>query len=113
MSSMPVTPTVTLVPPAAESRPSAPNRRVGFSVVADADPGSLPRILELIAKRGLVPLSLTSRLTDDTLAVEMEMLGMPQAESDHVGNCLRQIPMVACVTVTERTPASELLVAAE
>lgn len=104
---------VKLAPPAAEARPSAPNRRVGFSVVADADPGSLPRVLELIAKRGLVPVALTSHLSDDTLAIDLEILGMPQTESDHIGNCLRQIPMVAKVTVTERVPAADLLVAAE
>lgn len=105
--------TVTLAPPAAESRPVEPGRRVAFAVVADADPGTLPRVLELVAKRGLVPETLTSRLTDDTLAIEMEVVGMARAESAHVANCLRQIPMVARVTVTERAPAAGLLVAAE
>ncbi|WP_298371007.1 hypothetical protein [Azospirillum sp.] len=110
-------PAVTLAPPAAESRPFDPNRRVVFSVVADADPGSLPRVLELVAKRGLVPLALVSRLVDDTLAIEMEVGGMVRAESDHVGNCLRQIPMVVRVTVSEQTLSADgmasLLAAAE
>lgn len=104
---------VTLAPPAAEARPSAPERRVVFALVADADPGTLPRVLELVAKRGLVPDALTSRLTDDTLAVEMAVVGMVRAESDHVANCLRQIPMVARVTVTEQTSTADLRVAAE
>jgi len=105
--------TVTLAPPAAEARPVEPGRRVGFSVVADADPGTLPRVLELVAKRGLVPDSLSSVLAGDTLAIEMNIVGMAQAESRHVANCLRQIPMVARVTMTERAPAAGLLVAAE
>ncbi|SMH52094.1 hypothetical protein [Azospirillum agricola] len=115
-----VTPTVTLTPPAAEARACAPERRVGFSVVADADPGTLPRILELVAKRGLVPEALSSLLAGDTLVVEMEVTGLPKAESDHIGNCLRQIPMVARVTMAERAPTEmavrsvgDLLVAAE
>lgn len=97
-----------LAAPAAESRPTDPNRCVAFLVQADADPGTLPRVLELIAKRGLVPLSLSSRLTGDSLDVEIEVAGMVRAESDHVGNCLRQIPMVARVTVTERTVPADL-----
>jgi|GEM_PF-1251517 len=108
---------VVLAPPAAESRPCDPSRRVVFSVIADADPGTLPRVLELVAKRGLVPLALVSRLVDDTLTIEMEVGGMVRAESDHVGQCLRQIPMVARVTLGERALSVEgvasLLAAAE
>lgn len=107
------TSTVTLAPPAAESRPTDPNRCVAFLVQADADPGTLPRVLELVAKRGLVPLSLNSRLVGDSLDVEIEVAGMVRAESDHVGNCLRQIPMVARVTVMERTVPVDLPQAAD
>ncbi|WP_448203256.1 hypothetical protein [Azospirillum sp. sgz302134] len=103
--------TVVLAAPAAESRPIDPNRCVAFAVQADADPGTLPRVLELFAKRGLVPLSLNSRLLGDALAVEVEVTGMVAAESNHVGNCLRQIPMVTRVTVTDRTLPADLPVA--
>ncbi|MCW2237346.1 hypothetical protein [Azospirillum canadense] len=110
--------TVMLAAPAAESRPTDPNRCVAFAVEADADPGTLPRVLELFAKRGLVPLSLTSHLLGDRLAVEVEVVGMVQAESNHVGNCLRQIPMVSRVSVMDRTvpadlPAEDLPAAAD
>lgn len=105
--------TVTLAAPAAESRPTDPNRLVRFAVRADADPGTLPRVLELFAKRGLVPLSLSSRLLGETLTVEVEVTGMVTAESSHVGNCLRQIPMVLTVAVTERTVPLDLPAAAE
>ncbi|MDQ2104389.1 hypothetical protein [Azospirillum isscasi] len=105
--------TVVLAAPAAESRPSDPNRLVRFAVRADADPGTLPRVLELFAKRGLVPLSLNGRLLGDELTVEVEVSGMVAAESNHVGNCLRQIPMVLAVTVTERTVPADLPAAAE
>ncbi|CAO3413762.1 hypothetical protein [Azospirillum endophyticum] len=86
---------------APDARVTVPGRRVAFSLVADADPGTLPRILEFIAKRGLVPLTLRSRLTGDTLDIAMEVGDLPQAETDHIGRCLGQIPMVAHVTMTE------------
>ncbi|WP_395459360.1 hypothetical protein ACHMW5_25715 [Azospirillum melinis] len=86
---------------ASDARATAPGRRVVFSLVADADPGTLPRVLEYVAKRGLVPLALHSRLTGDMLDIAMEIGDLPQAETDHVGRCLGQIPMVARVTVTE------------
>ena len=97
---------------ASDARVTAPGRRVAFSLIADADPGTLPRILEFVAKRGLVPLALHSRLTDDTLAISMEVGDLPQAETDHIGRCLGQIPMVARVTVAELAatePADELV----
>ncbi|ANC91927.1 hypothetical protein A6A40_08395 [Azospirillum humicireducens] len=104
-------------PPASapDARDTAPGRRVAFTLVADADPGTLPRILEFVAKRGLVPLALHSRLTDDTLAIAMEVGDLPQAETDHIGRCLGQIPMVARVTVAElaATASAAELVAAE
>ncbi|MBP2293527.1 hypothetical protein [Azospirillum rugosum] len=105
--------TVVLAAPAAESRPTDPNRCVAFTVEADADPGTLPRVLELFAKRGLVPLSLTSQLLGDRLTVGVEVVGMVQAESNHVGNCLRQIPMVSQVSVTDRTLPNDLPAAAD
>lgn len=86
---------------ASDTRATAPGRRVVFSLVADADPGTLPRVLEYVAKRGLVPLALHSRLTGDMLDIAMEVGDLPKAETDHVGRCLGQIPMVARVIVTE------------
>lgn len=108
---------VTLAAPAAESRPTDPTRSVTFAVLADSDPGTLPRVLELFAKRGLVPAALNSRLTDGALSIAVEVVGMVRAESNHVANCLRAIPMVGQVSVSERaTPAmtaEAALIAAE
>lgn len=89
----------------AECRPTDPARSVTFTLRADADPGVLPRVLELVAKRGLVPELLTSRHHADTgtLSIEMEVAGMVRQESDHVANCLRAIPLVMQVLATERT----------
>jgi prephenate dehydratase len=105
--------TVLMTAPAAVARPSDPFRCVAFTVHADADPGTLPRVLELFAKRGLVPTALSSRLSGDRLAMEVEAVGLARAESDHIGNCLRQIPMVTQVFTAERTVPAELLACAE
>ncbi|PWC33750.1 hypothetical protein [Azospirillum sp. TSO35-2] len=110
----------TVAASASDARATAPGRRVSFSLVADADPGTLPRVLELVAKRGLVPLALHSRRTGDALAIVLEVADLAQGETDHIGRCLGQIPMVAAVTVTELAataplaePAERELVAAE
>ncbi len=64
-----------------------------FSVVAEADPGMLPRVLELFAKRNLVP----DRWVSDRLpgggqlAVDLQVAGLEEAEAEHIARCLRQI----------------------
>src|SRR5690349_13862372 len=70
----------------------------------DADPGTLPRVLELFAKRGLVPAALRSEALAEcgTLDISVEVVGMVRAESDHVANCLRALPMVSHVLTAER-----------
>lgn len=94
---------------AAETRPTDPTRVVTFALRAAADPGILPRALELFAKRGLVPQVFAAHLLPDaeTLAVEIAVAGMVRQESDHVANCLRVIPGVTHVLATERVTAVE------
>lgn len=91
---------------AAEMRATDPMRTVTFTVRADADPGSLPRVLELFAKRGLVPDTLRSVLASDagTLDISVEVTGLVRAESDHVANCLRALPLVVHVLTAEHSP---------
>lgn len=92
-----------LAAPAAEFRATDPARRVFFALRADAEPGVLPRILELFAKRGLVPMAVSSRLTveADALTVEVEVAGLVRAESDHIAHCLRGLPTVSQVLTSE------------
>ena len=102
---MPVVQTSAVLPAPTEARATDPGRSVTFAVRTDADPGALPRVLELFAKRGLVPVALRSDLLPDaeTLDISVEVVGMPRAESDHVANCLRAIPLVSHVLTAERT----------
>jgi hypothetical protein len=44
-----------------------------FAVSAAAEPGTIPRLLEPFAKRGLVPSSVHARLTGDRLRVDLQV----------------------------------------
>ena len=82
--------------------------RACFAVRAAADPGSLPRILEIFAKRGLVPSSVQARLTNDTepaLSVDLQVSGMEPALVEIVAETLRQIWVVERVLTAEVLPA--------
>ena len=64
---------------------------VRYCFEADAEPGVLPRALELLAKRGLVPARVFAQAADDLLSVEIEVEGLEAATAEHVGRCLSQI----------------------
>ena len=64
---------------------------VRYCFEADAEPGVLPRALELLAKRGLVPARVFAQAADDALSVEIEIEGLAPDTAEHVGQCLGQI----------------------
>jgi acetolactate synthase regulatory subunit len=64
---------------------------VRYCFEADAEPGVLPRALELLAKRGLVPARVFAQADADQLSVEIEVEGLAPDTADHVGRCLSQI----------------------
>ena len=64
---------------------------VRYCFEADAEPGVLPRALELLAKRGLVPARVFAQADADLLSVEIEVEGLEADVADHVGLCLSQI----------------------
>jgi len=64
---------------------------VRYCFEADAEPGVLPRALELIAKRGLVPARVFAQADADLLSVEIEVEGLEAEVAEHVGRCLGQL----------------------
>ena len=64
---------------------------VRYCFEADAEPGVLPRALELIAKRGLVPARVFAQADADLLSVEIEVEGLEAEVTEHVGRCLGQL----------------------
>ena len=76
-----------------------------FLVHARAEPGVMPRVLELFAKRGLVPCFYQStRLGADRsrLTIDIQMRGLGRETMDYIAACLRQIVCVEVVWAAER-----------
>lgn len=68
-----------------------------FSVHARAEPGVMPRVLELFAKRGLVPIRWHSVITGadrGELRIDIQMGWLEREVVDYIAACLRQITCV-------------------
>ena len=79
-----------------------------FSVHAHAEPGVMPRVLELFAKRGLVPSlwhSARCGTEDAELTIDIQMCGIGRDLSDYLAACLRQIADVEVVLTSEKRGA--------
>ena len=50
---------------------------VRFTVLAEADPGLLPRLLQPFAKRDLTPDSFEARMTGGAMRIDIAMASMP------------------------------------
>ncbi len=89
----------------ADRRPAAPAATYCFSVLAEAEPGVMPRVLELFAKRGLVPSRWHSdRLgpDDGELAIDIQVRGLGPEQGDYIARCLRQICGVRAVLTAQK-----------
>lgn len=78
-----------------------------FSVYARAEPGVMPRVLELFAKRGLVPSLWRSRVSgtkEVRLTIDIEMSGLDRDIAQYIAQCLRQIASVERVLARCRDP---------
>ena len=75
-----------------------------FCLHAHADPGAMPRVLELFAKRGLVPSAWHSVIcgTDPRLTIDIEMHGLGRDVMEYIAACMRQMQFVEVVLTTER-----------
>ena len=76
-----------------------------FFVHARAEPGAMPRVLELFAKRGLVPSvwhSATCGTDQSLLTIEVQMRGLGRDVTNYIAACLRQMPFVEVVLTSEK-----------
>jgi acetolactate synthase small subunit len=73
-----------------------------FSVHAAAEPGVMPRVLELFAKRGLVPASWHSNAIGRELTIDIQVNGLSRGLAQYVAACLRQIADVDVVLTSEK-----------
>lgn len=71
-----------------------------FSLKARSEPGVMPRVLELFAKRGLVPRkwhSVTVGPAGAALKIDLEIGGIEPDNIEYVANCMRAITGVETV----------------
>jgi len=76
-----------------------------FSILAAAEPGVLPRVLELFAKRGLVPTRWHSDVTGPEgrdLSIDVQVNGLDLASGDYIARCLRQVYQVETVLTSQK-----------
>lgn len=66
-----------------------------YSVTAVAEASVMPRILDLFAKRGLMPFYLHAAIGDDErLNVDLRVHGLEGDSAQHVARCLRRLVAV-------------------
>ncbi len=81
-----------------------------FSIRAVAEPGILPRLIELFAKRNLVPSSVQARLIGserDQLAVDLQIDGLDPGLAEIIAETMRQMVSVDRVLLAELREAAE------
>ncbi|MCR9072328.1 MAG: hypothetical protein NXI18_11460 [Alphaproteobacteria bacterium] len=77
-----------------------------FSVTALADPSVMPRVLELFAKRGLIPSRWHSDLSGrrrDELLIDLQVEGLDRDKADLIGHAMRQIVPVLSVLISQKS----------
>jgi hypothetical protein len=77
-----------------------------FSITADADPTVMPRVLELFAKRGLIPSRWHSDLSGrrrDELLIDLQVEGLEREKADLIGHAMRQIVPVMSVLISQKS----------
>ena len=88
---------------------------VCFSIQAAAEPGVMPRVLELFAKRNLVPERWVSGVhgpahhgraeREPELMIDLQVAGLTRQDMDYLARCLAQITDVRSVLTSEKAGA--------
>ena len=81
--------------------PDAAPATFRYSLLGRPEPGVMPRVVELFAKRGLVPLTWHSTASSSTLAIEVQIGGLEPDVADYIARCMRQIVGVETVLTSE------------
>lgn len=90
---------------AGTQRPASYQTLHCFSVHAQAEPGVMPRVLELFAKRNMVPQRWHSDVTgpgDRDLSIDLQVSGLDNQKADYIARCLRQIHGVEVVLTSQK-----------
>jgi hypothetical protein len=93
---------------AAPARALSVERVSCYAVEGAADPGLLPRVLELFVKRGLVPdrcFAQRHGRQGEQLLIDLQIAGLDAQTADNVARALRQIPLVTAVLTSDKLRA--------
>jgi|SRR5579864_7626306 len=93
------------LPAAAHANGDTSALSVSFSLQARAEPGVMPRVVELFAKRGLIPQKWHSTASAEALTIDVQMAGLDRELSGYIARCMRQITGVETVLTSETCPA--------
>jgi len=74
---------------------------VSFTLQAQAEPGVMPRVVELFAKRGLVPQAWHSTIAGQLLTIDVTVGGLGRELCEYIARCMRQITGVETVLTSE------------
>ena len=78
-----------------------------FSVFAAPEPSVMPRVLELFAKRGLVPSRFHGAVAGRDLSIDIQVADLADNTAEHIAACLRNIVHVDRVLTALKTRAAE------
>jgi acetolactate synthase small subunit len=75
-----------------------------FSVFAHAEPSTLPKVCQLIAKRGLIMARLYACVGEDEneMQIDFQLQSISRNVADQIAQSLRQYPDITCVLVSEK-----------
>ena len=78
-----------------------------FSIQAGADPSIMPRVLELFAKRGMIPQRWHSDLGGrrSELTNDLQVGGLDRAKAELIAHAIRQMVTVTSVLTSEKSYA--------
>jgi len=80
-----------------------------FSVFAAPEASVMPRVLELFAKRGLVPTRFHGSVAGSDLSIDVQVGGLAEDTANHIAACLRNIVHVERVLTAVKSRAAEAL----
>ena len=80
-----------------------------FSVFAAPDASVMPRVLELFAKRGLVPSRFDAAASAADLSIDVQVAGLEEDTASHIAACLRNVVHVERVLTAVKSHAAEAL----
>ena len=72
-----------------------------YCLSARAEPGVMPRVLELFAKRGLVPHKWHSTAAGPVLTIDVQLTGLERELGHYIARSMRQIVGVETVLTSE------------